>query len=58
MKIKDLKIGDIFESTGLDMNCEPVKVKCQLVEHKGINQYVILSDGVRILVDGEENIIK
>ena len=58
MKIKDLKVGDVFKMMGLNMKCKPVKVKCELVSYNGMNQYIILSGGIRILVDGEENIIK
>jgi hypothetical protein len=58
MKIKDLKVGDVFKMMGLNMNCKPVKVKCKLVSHNGMNQYVILSGGISILVNGEEDIIK
>ena len=58
MKIKDLKVGDVFKMMGLNMNCEPVKVKCKLVSYNGMNQYVILTGGIHVLVDGEEDIIK
>jgi hypothetical protein len=43
---------------GLNMNCKPVKVKCKLVSYNGMNQYVILSGGISVLVNGEEDIIK
>ena len=54
-KISDFKVGDEFMVDGLAPNGEFVKTKCTLIEYRGMNQYVIESDGIMVLSDGDDN---
>ena len=58
MQVQDLKVGDQFKMLGLSMDCHQVQVKCKLIQYNGMNKYVIESEGIRILVDGTDQIIK
>ena len=56
MKIKDLKVGQIFQLEGLDVNGNTVYADCTLRAYTGMNKYVVESDGISILYDGEEEV--
>ena len=57
MKIKDLKIGTIFQMEGLDMNGNTVQADATL-RTKFQDKYVVESDGITIKLDGEEKVTK
>ena len=58
MQVQDLKVGDQFKMLGLSMSGKQTQVKCKLIQYNGMNQYVIQSGGITILVDGTNKIIK
>tara|TARA_B100000900_G_scaffold304960_1_gene263580 strand:+ start:367 stop:552 length:186 start_codon:yes stop_codon:yes gene_type:complete len=58
MQIKDLKVGQLFQMEGLDMNGNTVQADCTLRAYNGMNKYVVESDGITILYDGEDVITK
>ncbi len=58
MQIKDLKIGTIFQIEGLDMNGNTVQCDATLRSYQGMNKYVVESDGITILYDGEDVVTK
>ena len=58
MQIKDLKVGTIFQMEGLDINGNTVQADCTLRAYNGMNKYVVESDGINILYDGEDVITK
>ncbi len=57
MQIKDLKIGTIFQIEGLDMNGNTVQCDATLRSYQGMNKYVVESDGITILYDGDQKIL-
>lgn len=57
MKIQDLKVGTKFTTVGLSMSGKTIKTKCELIRYHGMNQYIILSGGITILIDGNEDIL-
>jgi len=58
MTIQDLKVGDIFQMEGLDTNGNTVQCDATLRSYQGMNKYVVESDGITILYDGEQEITK
>jgi len=58
MKIEDLKVGDKFQMEGLNTNGDSVQCDATLIAYHGMNKYVIDSDGITILYDGEQVITK
>ena len=58
MTIQDLKVGDIFQMEGLDTNGNTVQADATLIAYNGMNKYVVESDGITILYDGEQEITK
>jgi hypothetical protein len=58
MQIKDLKVGTIFQMEGLDINGNTVQADCTLRAYNGMNKYVVESNGINILYDGEDVITK
>jgi hypothetical protein len=58
MKIEDLKVGDKFQMEGLNTNGDSVQCDATLIAYQGMNKYVVESDGITILCDGEDEIIK
>ena len=54
-KISDFKVGDEFMVDGLSQNGDFVKSKAKLVSYNGMNKYVIESDGIMVLSDGNDN---
>tara|TARA_R110001606_G_scaffold9603_1_gene41360 strand:- start:3677 stop:3928 length:252 start_codon:yes stop_codon:yes gene_type:complete len=58
IKIQDLKVGDKFQMEGLDTNGDTVQCDATLIAYHGMNKYVIDSDGITILYDGEQEITK
>jgi len=58
MQIKDLKVGQLFQMEGLDMDGNTVQADCTLRAYNGMNKYVVESDGITILYDGEDVITK
>ena len=58
MQIKDLKVDQLFQMEGLDTNGNIVQCDATLRSYQGMNKYVIESDGITILYDGEQEITK
>jgi len=58
IKIKDLKVGQIFQLEGLDQDGNIVYADCTLQAYNGMNKYVVESDGITILYDGEDVVNK
>jgi len=58
MKIQDLKVGNIFQMEGLDIEGNTVQADATLLSYNGMNKYVVESDGITILLDGKDNITK
>lgn len=56
-KIKDLKVGDIFQMEGLNVNGEKVFADCTLRSYIGMDKYVVESDGITILYKGEDEVV-
>lgn len=57
-QIKDLKVGSIFQMKGLNMDGKIVHVDCTLRAYNGMNKYVVESDGISLLLDGEGTVTK
>lgn len=58
MKIKDLKVGQIFQMEGLDMNGNTIQADATLRAYNGMGRYVVESDGISLLVDGKDTVTK
>lgn len=58
IKIKDLKVGQIFQMEGLDVSGKTVYADCTLRAYNGMNKYVVESDGITILYNGEDEVTK
>lgn len=58
IKIKDLKVGQLFQMEGLTVNGDRVLADCTLHAYNGMNKYVVESDGITILYDGEDVVTK
>lgn len=54
-KISNFKVGDEFMVDGLAPNGDFVKTKAKLISYNGMNKYVIESDGIMVLSDGDDN---
>lgn len=54
-KISNFKVGDEFMVDGLAPNGDFVKTKAKLISYNGMNKYVIESDGIMVLSDGNDN---
>ena len=54
-KIENFKVGDEFMVDGLAPNGDFVKTKAKLISYNGMNKYVIESDGIMVLSDGNDN---
>ena len=57
MKIKDLKVGSIFQMEGYDVDGNVVQADATL-RTKFQDKYVVESDGITIKMDGEETVTK
>tara|TARA_R110002072_G_scaffold33736_3_gene101994 strand:- start:101 stop:292 length:192 start_codon:yes stop_codon:yes gene_type:complete len=57
-QVKDLKVGSIFQMEGLDMDGKTVQADCTLRAYNGMNKYIVESDGISLLVDGEDKVTK
>ena len=58
IQIKDLKVGTLFQMEGLDTNGNTVQANATLRSYNGMNRYVVESDGITILYDGNEVVTK
>ena len=58
IQIKDLKVGQIFQMEGLDINGKTVYADATLRAYNGMNKYVVESDGITILYSGEDKVTK
>ena len=58
MKVEDLKAGNIFQMEGLDTDGNTVQADATLIAYNGMNKYIVESDGITILMDGEDKVIK
>jgi len=56
--IKDLRVGDTFQMEGLNTNGDTVQCDATLISYQGMNKYIVESDGITILYDGEQEITK
>ena len=52
-KVKNLKVGDNFQMEGLSTNGDEVLVDAKMITYKGMNKYIVESDGITLLIDGE-----
>jgi len=55
MKVKDLKVGNVFQMEGLNTDVEIVKCDATL-RAAWKDQYVVESDGITINLDGSEEV--
>ena len=58
IQIKDLKVGTLFQMEGLDHQGNTVQANATLRSYNGMNKYVVESDGITILYDGNETVTK
>ena len=58
IQIKDLKVGTLFQMEGLDTDGNRVQANATLRSYNGMNRYVVESDGITILYDGDEVVTK
>jgi hypothetical protein len=58
MMIKDLKEGNKFQMEGLDTNGDTVQCDATFIRYNGMNKYIVESEGITILYDGEQEITK
>ena len=58
IRIKDLKVGQVFQMEGLSQNGETVYADATLRAYNGMNKYVVESDGITVLYDGEDKVTK
>ena len=58
IQIKDLKVGTLFQMEGLDTDGNKVQANATLRSYNGMNKYVVESDGITILYDGNETVTK
>ena len=58
IQIKDLKVGTLFQMEGLDTQGNKVQANATLRSYNGMNRYVVESDGITILYDGNEVVTK
>ena len=58
IQIKDLKVGTLFQMEGLDADGNSVQANATLRSYNGMNRYVVESDGITILYDGNEVVTK
>ncbi len=58
IQIKDLKVGTLFQMEGLDTDGNRVQANATLRSYNGMNKYVVESDGITILYDGNETVTK
>ena len=58
IQIKDLKVGTLFQMEGLDTQGNRVQANATLRSYNGMNKYVVESDGITILYDGNETVTK
>ena len=58
MVLQGLKVGSKFQMEGLDTNGDTVQCDATLRSYQGMNKYVVESDGITILYDGEQEITK
>ena len=56
--IKDLKAGSKFQMEGLTVNGDRVQCDATLIRYNGMDKYVVESDGITILYDGDQEITK
>jgi len=54
IRLKNLKVGDVFFNEGITVDGERVECKCKLIEHRNNTQSVIENDGLWILINSEE----
>ena len=57
-QVKDLKVGSMFQMEGLDTDGKTVHADCTLRAYNGMNKYVVESDGISLLLDGEDKVTK
>lgn len=61
IQIKDLKVGTLFQMEGLDTDGNRVQANATLRSDNGMNKesrYVVESDGITILYNGNEVVTK
>jgi hypothetical protein len=56
MKVQDLKVGDKFKMNGLTVSGKQTKVKCEMIRYNGMDKYVVVCQGISILVDGNDEV--
>ena len=58
MTISDLKAGQEFLMEGITHTGVTIQRPAKMIRYNGMNKYVILSDGITILVDGSDEVTK
>ena len=56
MKVQDLKAGDKFKMNGLSVSGKQTKVKCEMTRYNGMDKYIVVCQGISILVDGTDEV--
>jgi len=56
MTISDLKAGQEFLMEGLDVNGNSVTLRAKLISYNGMNKYIIYTEGITMLADGDDKI--
>tara|TARA_R110000737_G_scaffold324334_1_gene337228 strand:- start:557 stop:745 length:189 start_codon:yes stop_codon:yes gene_type:complete len=57
-RVKDLKVGDYFQMEGLNTNGDKVLADATMITYNGMNRYIVESDGITLLIDGEDEVTK
>ena len=58
MQLQDLKVGDKFKMKGLSVNGKETLTTCELVGYNGMNKYIVLNEGITLLLEGSTQVIK
>lgn len=56
MLLKEVKLGESFLMDGLDMDCNKVKVECELV--RTYPEFLVKSEGIKVVIHGNPRIYK
>ena len=56
MKVQDLKAGDKFKMNGLSISGKQTKAKCEMIRYNGMDKYIVVCQGISILVDGTDEV--
>ena len=54
MKVQDLKAGDKFKMNGLSVSGKQTKVNCEMIRYNGMDKYIVVCQGISLLVEGTD----